>query len=224
MVLLVAVAAIVAIVVASFAFLYPYLETNYFGPAPLYHSFDGVFTNSGQLAIESCSLGDTQPVLQGVGGVGRPVAFSVISCAFHSASYVGFYGINCNLNPSTQAPVVNGSQVPYDGCVLGRAPLNYTFTGVFSMAGASHNATDIYNAGKSIANITLTDSWRSFGCWMPVNNVTRTDGPVSCLYEGVEYVGFSVIQRCNVVASVEAGGSSIPPGSCNLERSDDGTA
>src|SRR5271157_4791721 len=115
LILLIAAAITVGIVVASFAILYPYLEENYFGPAPLWHSFDGVFTSSGQLAMESCSVGDLQPVLAGVGGVGRLQPMSVVSCSYHSSSYVGFYGFDCNSNPSSQVPSVNGSEVPYEG-------------------------------------------------------------------------------------------------------------
>jgi len=215
-------AIMVGILIASFAVLYPYLEENYFGPAPLWHSFDNAFTNSGQLAIESCSVGDLQPVLGGVNGVGKLVATSVVSCSFHGSSYIGLYGYDCNSNPSSVL-TVNGTDVSYEGCVLSRAPLNYTFVDIFTIGG-THNVTAIYNSGKSVANITDTGSWKSFGCVMPSNNVTKTTGPLSCLYAGVKYVGFDVTQKCNVVAPVDVGGTPIPSGSCNLERVDVGTA
>ena len=214
----------IGILVASFAILYPYLEENYFGPAPLWHSFNGVFTSSGQLATESCSVGNLQTVLVGVGGVGKVVAESVVSCSFHGSSYLGFYGFDCNSSPSAAAPTVNGSDVAYEGCILGLAPLNYTFSGVFTLGPGKTNATTIYSSGKDIANITLTHSWSSFGCSMATNNVTKVDGPLSCLHEGVKYVGYPVTDRCGVLAPVMVGRQSIPIGSCNLERTDVGTA
>ncbi|HZW85026.1 MAG TPA: hypothetical protein VFE91_03880, partial [Nitrososphaerales archaeon] len=79
--ILVVVGVLVAVAIVSFAILYPYLEENYFGPAPVWHPFSGVFESSGQLASESCSLSDLQPVLGGVAGIGKLTPNSVVTCS-----------------------------------------------------------------------------------------------------------------------------------------------
>jgi hypothetical protein len=217
---LVAVGLAVVVAVASLVVAYPFLEEEYFGPAPVWHPFSGVFDGSGQLASEGCSLKDLQPVLAGVGGIDRVTATSVVVCSFHGTSYVGYYGTDCNLNPTGPIPSINGSQIPFDGCVLSTAPLNYTFTGIFNLDAKSNNSIQIYSAQRIIANMTPAQSWKTYGCSLKTDNMTKSNEPLACRYMGVVYLASDVLQTCNLGTPIQVYGVPIPSGSCNLERSE----
>lgn len=211
---------VVGLLVASLLVLYPYLEENYYGPAPAWHTFNPVFSSSGQVVSEACSLNDLQPILGGVGGVGRPTQTSVVICSFHGASYSGYYGYDCNQPPSGLTLSVNGSVVPPDGCVLGQTPLNYTFVNLFTFGPKTNVSIAIFSGDKVSANLTLTQSWKSFACYIRTNNITRSNGPLSCQYLGVKYLATDVLQACDITRAVRINGNPIPQDSCNLERAD----
>jgi hypothetical protein len=78
----------------------------------------------------------------------------------------------------------------------------------------------IYSGGKSVANITLTQAWKNLGCTLESNNITKTNGPLSCRYQGVRYVSENVLGSCDIMGTVMMGKQSIPQDSCNLERPD----
>ena len=209
---------LVAVVVVSFAVLYPYLEENYFGPAPVWHPFSGVFSSSGQLASESCSLSDLQPVLGGVAGIGRVTPNSVVTCNFHGGAYLGHFGTDCNINPTGVIPSINGTEIPYDGCVLSIAPLNITINGLFAIG--SNGSMHIYVNQKIVANVTGTPVWKANRCTMTVNNLTKADGPLTCIYLGTPFLASDFIQTCNIGIPIEVYGMPVPTGGCSLVRSE----
>jgi len=211
-------ALVVGLLVASLAFLYPYLEANYFGPAPAWHPFTSVFSVTGQVTSDSCSVGDLQPV---VGGLGVELTVrSVVTCSFHGAAYLGYFGFDCNVSPLGPPRSVNGSQIPYEGCILGQAPLNYTFVGLFSSGPRTNGSIAIYSNDKVVANITATQAWKSFSCSLRSDNATKSNGPLTCYYDGEQYLGVGVLQSCDMLNPVQVNGVPIPNDSCNLERSD----
>jgi hypothetical protein len=217
---LAAVAIILGISIASLVVVYPYLEEQYFGPAPIWHPFGPVFTSSGQLASESCSLENLQGVLQGVGGYGKLSANSVVLCSFHGATYEGLFGTDCNLTPTGPIPSINGTLIPYEGCVLSTAPLNYTFTGIYTLGAKSSESIAVYSNRTIVANMTPTETWKSFHCSLTSDNVTKSNGAITCEYLGVLYAAGSITQRCNLGTAIEVYGVPVPVAACNLDRSD----
>jgi hypothetical protein len=211
-------ALIVGLLVASLAVLYPYLEANYFGAAPVWHPFNSVFSSSGQVISDSCSVKDLQPIFGGMGA--EITVWSVVSCSFHGATYLGYFGFDCNVSPSGPPRSINGSLVPYEGCVLGQAPLNYTFVGVFSLGLRANGSTPIYSNEKVVANITATQAWRSFSCSMKTDNISKSNGPMTCDYDGAQYSSTAILQSCDILNPVQVNGIPIPNDSCNLQRSD----
>jgi len=209
---------IIGLLVTTLVVLYPSLEAAYFGPAPEWHPFTSVFNISGQVTSDSCSVGDLLPV---IGGLGVELTVrSVVTCSFDGANYLGYFGFDCNVSPLGPPRSINGSQIPYEGCVLGQAPLNYTFVGIFSPGPKTNGSIAIYGDDKVVANITATQTWKSFLCSMMSDNVSKSNGPLTCDYDGAQYLGLDVLQSCDILNPVQVNGVPIPNNSCNLERSD----
>lgn len=216
--ILVVVGVLVALAIVSFAILYPYLEENYFGAAPVWHPFSGIFDSSGQFISESCSLSGLQPILGGIAGIGRIVPTSVVACGFHGGTYLGHFGTDCNTTPTGVIPSVNGTEIPYGGCVLSLAPLNITINGLFKVQ--SNGSMPIYVNQKIVANITSTATWKSNRCTITINNQTKADGPLTCLYLGTPYTSSDFVATCNIGTPIQVDGIPIPNGGCNLVRSE----
>ena len=208
------------LIVGGLVALFPSTFMSEFGPAPVWHPFGGVFSTSGELASEGCSLGNLQPVLQGL-NAGKMTPLSTVSCSYHGQNYQGAIGVDCNLAPTGPIPSINGTLVPYDGCVLSYAPLDYLFPGLFNLTARATNATlAVYSNQAVLANITTTAAWKSYHCSMTSNNETKTNGPLSCSYLGVPYSTASVATVCEFRTPIQVNGVAIPQGACMLQRSE----
>ena len=213
----VVVAAVIA--VASVVVLVPAIEQEYFSPAPVWRTFDGVFDSSGTLVLEGCSLQNTQQVIPGI-GIGRAVESTIVICSYHGGTYTGYYGTDCDMLAAGPVVVVNGAAVPLGGCELSLAPLNIVLHEVFTLGKGSNRTIAIYSNGQAVANMTPTGNWTAYDCSLKTSNLTRTDGPLSCTYMGTPYEASDVIQNCNMGPSVTVNAVTVPRNSCYLERSE----
>ena len=220
--MIIAVIGIAAIlIIGSLVVLFPSTFLSEFGPAPVWHSFGGVFSSSGELASEDCSLGNLQPILGGINGVQKMTSQSTISCSYHGQDYQGVVGTDCSLTPTGPIPSINGTLVPYDGCVLSYAPLNYMFSGLFNLtAKATNTSLAVYSNQAVLANITTTEAWRNYHCSMTADSKTKTNGPISCYYLGVLYSTTNAATFCKFLTPIQVNGVAIPQGACMLQRSE----
>jgi len=210
----------VVLIVGSLVVLFPSTFLSGFGPAPVWHSFGGVFYSSGELASEDCSLGNLQPILGGTSAE-RMTPLSTVSCSYHNQNYQGVVGTDCNLTPTGPIPSINGSLVPYDGCVLSYAPLSYMFSGLFNLTAKATNASLVVYSNKAVlANITTTASWKNYRCSMTSDNTTKTNGQMSCYYLGVPYSTTDPVTVCKFQTPIQVNGVAIPQGACMLQRSE----
>jgi len=208
------------LIVASLIALFPSTFLEEFGPAPVWHPFGGVFSTSDELTSEDCSLGNLVPVIGGLNG-GTMTPQSTVSCSYHGQNYQGVVGTDCNLTPTGPIPSINGTLVPYDGCVLSYAPLDYIFSGLFNMTERATNASlAVYSNQAVLANITTTVAWKNYHCSMTSDNRTKTNGPMSCHYLGIPYSTTDVVAACNFQTPIQVNGVAVPHGACMLQRSE----
>jgi len=220
--IIIAIIAVAAVlVIGSLVVLFPSTFLSEFGPAPVWHPFGGVFSSSGELASEDCSLGNLQPILGGTSAE-KMTPQSTVSCSYHGQNYQGVIGTDCNLTPTGPIPSINGTLVPYDGCVLSYAPLNYMFSGLFNLtAKATSVSLVVYSNQAVLANITTTAAWKNYHCSMTSDNRTKTNGPMSCYYLGVPYsAAAGVVTVCYLRTAIQVNGVAIPQGACMLQRSE----
>ncbi|HZW84721.1 MAG TPA: hypothetical protein VFE91_02310, partial [Nitrososphaerales archaeon] len=111
-----------------------------------------------------------------------------------------------------------GTEIPYDGCVLSIAPLNITISGLFTVR--SNGSIHIYANQKIVANVTETATWKANRCSMTVNNQTKSDGSLTCIYLGTPFMVSDFVQACNLGTPIEVYGMPVPTGGCNLVRSE----
>jgi hypothetical protein len=218
---IIAIIGIVAVlVVGGVVVLFPSTFLGQFGPAPVWHPFGGVFTSSSDLASEDCSLGNLQPILEGLNGA-KITPQSTVSCSYHGQNYQGVIGTDCNLTPTGPIPSINGTLIPYDGCVLSYAPLNYMFSGLFNLtAKATNTSLAVYSNQAVFANITTTAAWKNYRCSMSSDNMTKTNGPMSCYYLGIPYSITEPVAVCDFQTPIQVNGMAIPRGACMLQRSE----
>lgn len=191
----------------------------YFGPAPTWHSFAGVFDNQGQLATESCSLQNLGPGPLGIGTL--VTAETTVVCTYHGASYVGYYLRDCNLKANGPAYSINGEYIPFDGCILSTLPMNSIFHGLFTLSDKTTNGTiQVYSNLKVVANMTPSNNWKDLQCSLATNNITKTNGPMGCTYMGTPYVSLNILQDCNFGTPIQVNGVPVPQDSCSLQRSE----
>jgi len=219
--IVIAIIAIAALlIVVSLVVLYPSTFLGEFGPAPVWHPFGGVFSSSGALASEDCSLGNLQPVLGGLNS-GKMTSQSTVSCSYHGQNYQGVVGTDCNLTPTGPIPSVNGTLVPYEGCVLSYAPLSYMFPGLFNLTTkATNDSLVVYSNQAELANITTTAAWKNYHCSMTSDNRTKTNGPLSCYYLEIPYSTTVPAMVCKFRTPIQVNGVAIPQGACMLQRSE----
>jgi len=217
-VVIIAIAAV--LIVGSLVVLFPPTFLGEFGPAPVWHPFGGVFSSSDGLASEDCSLGNLQPVLGGL-NAGKMTPQSTVSCSYHGQNYQGVVSTDCNLTPTGPIPSINGTLVPYDGCVLSYAPLNYMFSGLFNLTAKATNASlAVFSNQAVLANITTTAAWKNYHCSMTSDNKTKTNGPMSCYYLGIPYSTTDPVMVCKFRTPIQVNGVAIPQGACMLQRSE----
>ena len=217
-VVIIAIAAV--LIVGSLVVLFPPTFLGEFGPAPVWHPFGGVFSSSDGLASEDCSLGNLQPVLGGL-NAGKMTPQSTVSCSYHGQNYQGVVSTDCNLTPTGPIPSINGTLVPYDGCVLSYAPLNYMFSGLFNLTAKATNASlAVFSNQAVLANITTTAAWKNYHCSMTSDNKTKTNGPMSCYYLGIPYSTTDPVMVCKFRTPIQVNGVAIPQRACMLQRSE----
>jgi len=212
---------VAVLIIGSLVVLFPSTFLPGSGPAPVWHPFGGVFSSSGELASEDCSLGNLQPILGGTNAQ-KLTPQSTVSCSYVGQNYQGVIGTDCNLTPTGPIPSINGTQIPYDGCVLSYAPLNYIFSGLFNLTAKATSASlTVYSNQAVLANITTTAAWKNYHCSMTSDNRTRTNGPMSCYYLGVPYsAAAGVVTVCEFRTPIQVNGVAIPQGACMLQRSE----
>jgi hypothetical protein len=211
---------VAVLIVGGLAVRFPSTFLGQLGPAPVWHPFGGVFSSSGELASEDCSLGNLQPILGGTNAQ-KMIPQSTVSCSYHGQNYQGMVGTDCNLTPTGPIPSINGTLVPYDGCVLSYAPLNYMFSGMFNLTARATNAPlVVYSNQAVLANITTTAAWKNYHCSMTSDNVTKTNGPMTCYYLGVPYSTSDIVTVCEFLTPIQVNGVAIPQGACMLQRSE----
>jgi len=208
---------VIVVGVSTYAAL-PSIE-SYFGPAQTWHSFSGVFDSQGQLATESCSMQNFGP---GFVGIGHTItAATIVVCTYHGASYTGYYDTDCNVVANGPAYSINGTVIPFDGCVLSVLPLNNIFSGLFTLNSKQMNdSIQIYSNQKVIANMTPSLNWKEYRCSLVTDNVTKTNGPLTCAYSGTPYLASDVVQDCNLGTPIQVNGVPVPQDSCNLQRAE----
>ena len=210
---------VVVIAVASATYLLPAVENEYFSPAPVWRTFSGVFDSSGTLALEGCSLQNTQQVLPGI-GIGRAVQSTIVICTFRGGTYTGYYGKDCNMLAAGPVVIVNGAPVPLGGCELSQAPLNIVLHQIFTLGKGSARSMVVYQNKKAVANMTTAGNWTTYGCALETSNLTRTNGPLTCSYMGTPYTAPDILLNCNMGATITVNSVTVPPNSCYLERSE----
>jgi hypothetical protein len=130
-------------------------------------------------------------------------------------------GTDCNLTPTGPIPLINGTLVPYDGCVLSYAPLNYMFSGLFNLTAQATNASlVVYSNQAVLANITQTAAWKNYHCSMTSDSKTKTNGLMSCYYLGVTYSTPDPVTDCRFQVPIQVNGVAVPQGACMLQRSE----
>jgi hypothetical protein len=208
---------IAAIVVASVVFVLP-AARSYFGPPPVWHSFSGVFDSETALELEGCTV---QGLLNPINtAMGKVYSGTVVTCSYHGASYTGYFGTDCNMVATGRIPAINGTLVPYEGCVLSMAPLDYDFVGIYTLGTGSNSSIPIYSNQKVSANMTASPAWKTFGCSLTANNATKSNGPMSCRYLGVPYQTSNIQGACNLGIPIEVSGVPVPTDSCILPRAE----
>jgi len=217
------------LIVASVTVIIPHLRSSQSGPPQLWHSFAGVFINyqplstnpNSLLASTDCNLTSAQIITEGLLSHAAIDPNVPIVCSFQSQTYQGIIGTDCNLSPTGVIPSINGSQIPYNGCVLSYAPLSYIFSGLFNAKSTATNTSiAVFSNHVIIANITTTSTWRNYGCSMVSDDQNKTNGPISCFYLGIPYSAINLATSCSFKAPVLANGVEIPQGGCVLQRSE----
>jgi hypothetical protein len=138
---------------------------------------------------------------------------SVLTCSYQGTAYYGFL-YDCNLHPNGAIPQVNGESVPYLGCILGKAPINWTFSNIYTLSGQGQSYTvwAPLNSQGYIQQATMypTSSFQTYSCSVNPNTIT-------CSYLGASYSG-TPAGDCNLGTPVQINGQPIPSGSCILQR------
>ena len=219
----IAIIVVLAVVLAmgSVVVLFPSVILDRLGPAPVWHAFDGVFSGPSQLASEDCSLQNTQPILGGISGLQKLTPQSVVVCSFSGQTYQGVVGTDCNLVGTAPIPSVNGTYIPYEGCILSYAPLDFLFQGLFNVTSSSTRVSiPVYSSGTILANITTGTAWKEYKCSMSSDNQTKTNGPLACFYLGIPYSSTDLTTLCNFGTPIQVNGVPVPQGACMLPRSE----
>ena len=217
----IAVGLILVLAVGTFVVLFPSVLLNRFGQAPVWHAFGGVFSSSGQLASEDCSVQNTQPILGGINGGQQLTPESLVVCSFRGQTYQGVIQTDCNLVPTGPIPSINATLIPYDGCVLSYAPLNFLFQGLFNVTRkANGTSVAVYSDQVILANITTRSGWKDSRCSMVSDNITKTNGPLVCYYLGIPFSGSNLPMACNFGIPIQVNGVPVSQGSCMLQRSE----
>jgi hypothetical protein len=222
----------VALVVATFDVILPSTHPSHpspSGPPPVWHSFTGVFSSSRSMSVEpdsllaskACNLTTAKVLSQGTFAYAVIDPAAPVFCSFAGQTYQGIIGTDCNLSPTGVVPVINGSQIPYEGCELSYAPLSYLFPGLFNTtSGATNTSIAVYSNKVIVANITTSSNWTSNHCSISAKNSTGTTGSLSCLYLGIPYSTTNLQAFCSFNTQIQTNGVAIPKGGCVLERSE----
>ena len=211
--------AVAALVVVSSVVIGIFYLGEYAGPSPVWNTFNGVFDSGGAAAREDCPVTNLLPNIVG----SRTIIWSgsVVTCTYHGFPYIGYVGTDCFTRGSSSDPYINGTSVPNQGCVLSRAPLNNTFTDIFTFSGStSSKSVQVYASNKVVANITGTSNWVANHCSFSSNNSTKTNGEMKCVLLGVTYGTSDILRFCNVSGGLQVNGVPVPQGSCILPRVD----
>lgn len=198
--------------------------TTLAGEAPVWHIFTNVFDTS-------CNPGNCFSNYYAVSSNCNYGA-SILTCNYNGAVYYGYeYSPStsallpdCNVRPNGVIPQVNGTPVPYLGCILSRAPITQLFSNLYtlsgsgsqiSMADSSGNQVIVYPTGVFQSDSCTYQSMGGIvnGYWNP-----NGSGTLTCTYLGTTYSGVTP-STCNLGTPIQVNGQPVPSDSCVLTRS-----
>jgi hypothetical protein len=175
---------------------------------PIWHTFDNVFNSN-------CNPDNCLSAYYTVSS-GCDLGTTVLTCSYAGTSYYGYIELGasvqyCNLQPNGAIPEVNGTLVPYLGCVLSRAPLNFLFSNLLTLSG-SGNSIQMW-AGSFGPQVTVypTENYQRYSCSY------QGSGAMNCDYQGSVYSGTS-FDYCNIGTAIQVNGEPVPLGDCLLPR------
>jgi len=169
---------------------------------PIWHTFDNVFgadCNPSNCASNSYAVSSD---------CGLDVNF-LLTCHYEGTPYYGSFFDYCNTQPNGVIPSVNGTLVPYLGCVLSRAPITKLFSDLYSLSGQGSSISMVGYSGNNVT-VFLTPNFR-------LNSCSYQYGYVSCDYLGIVYSG-QTSNVCNLGTPIQVSGASVPAGACVLQR------
>lgn len=186
------------------------------GELPIWHTFDNVFNanclpttcySGGSYVSSNCEL------------VG-----SVLTCTYKGTAYHGYFELGltapyCNISPSGVIPEMNGTLIPYLGCVLSRAPVNYLFSDLYTLSG-SGSSISMWGPleGGYYTEVTVypTEDFQLYSCSY-TSQLWVGSGELTCNYLGMVYSG-ATPSVCNLGTPIQLNGEPIPAGACMLQR------
>ena len=139
----------------------------------------------------------------------------LLTCSYGGSPYYGYVGLGasvtyCNISPNGAIPNVNGTLVPYLGCVLSRAPLTQLFSDLYTLSGSGPS---ISMWGTSMNQVTVfpTANFQTYSCsYQPM-------GTLTCNYLGMTYSG-GTTNACNLGTPIQVNGEPVPSDACVLQR------
>lgn len=193
------------------------------GEAPIWHTFTNVFDpncNPNNCASNyypvssNCSYGT-----------------SVLTCTYDGTTYYGYETLpytltllpDCNVRPNSVIPQVNGTSVPYLGCVLSRAPITRVFSNLYTLNGSGPQISLAGSSGNQVI-VYPTETFKSDSCsfqstggiangvWYP-----GASGILTCSYLGFTYTG-ATPSTCHLGTPIQVNGQPVPSDSCVLTR------
>ncbi len=184
---------------------------------PIWHTFNNIF--NGNCLPDICSY-ENNFVLPNCG-----LYSTLLTCNYKGTSYYGYYESGgfiqyCNISPNGVIPEVNGTSVPYLGCVLSRAPINYLFSDLYSLTGSGTSISMLGGAGGVFAGqVTVypTENFQLDSCSVQTNIGSTPTGNITCDYLGSVYSGLTS-NTCNVGTPIQVNGIAIPLDACMLQR------
>jgi hypothetical protein len=162
------------------------------GEPPIWHTFDNVYNGN-----SNCQIGAT-----------------VVTCIYDGTSYYGIdsgiYPQDCNVSPNGAIPIVNGTSVPYRGCVLSRAPVDELFSDLYTLSGSGASIS-MWSISNTLVTVFPTANFQQHSCSY------GSFSTLTCSYLGMVYAG-NPANVCNLGTPIQLNGEPIPTGSCMLQR------
>ena len=191
--------------------------------APIWHTFTNVF----EAGCNPVNCGSNYYIVSSNCNYGT----NTLTCSYDGIAYYGYGGalstpvamVYCNLNPNGVIPQVNGTSVPYLGCILSRAPITQTFSGLYTLSGSGSQISMADSNGNQIpvypTSVFQSDSCSYQSTGGVVNGFWSPDGSgiLTCVFLGMSYSG-ETPSTCNLGIPIQVNGQAVPQDSCILTR------